>query len=91
MRRHTGALVRTWYEADERSKETRSIAEASVDQARKAIEKFITTAGQTAGSIEERGASMRVGEGYPRNGYRRKGVFRRREKRAEALAGRAGR
>jgi phasin len=42
-------------------KEMRSMAEASFDQARKAFEKFLTTAEQTAGSIEERGASMRAG------------------------------
>ena len=37
------------------------MAEASVDQARKAFEKFVATAQQTAGSIEERGASVRAG------------------------------
>ena len=42
-------------------KEMRSMAEAGVDQARKAFEKFLTTAEQTAGSIEERGASVRAG------------------------------
>jgi phasin len=42
-------------------KEMRSMAEASVDQARKAFEKFVSTAQQTAGSIEERGASVRAG------------------------------
>ncbi|HEY3677415.1 MAG TPA: phasin [Bradyrhizobium sp.] len=42
-------------------KEMRSMAEAGVDQARKAFEKFVTTAEQTAGSIEERGASVRAG------------------------------
>jgi phasin len=42
-------------------KEMRSMAEASFDQARKAFEKFLSTAEQTAGSIEERGASMRAG------------------------------
>jgi phasin len=42
-------------------KEMRSMAEASVDQARKAFEKFLATAQQTAGSIEERGASVRAG------------------------------
>jgi phasin len=39
----------------------RSMAEASVEQARKALEKFLSTAEQTAGSIEERGATMRAG------------------------------
>src|SRR3984885_5768147 len=42
-------------------KEMRSMAEASVDQARQAFEKFVATAQQTAGSIEERGASVRAG------------------------------
>ena len=37
------------------------MAEASVDQARKAFEKFVTSAQQTAGSMEERGASVRAG------------------------------
>jgi phasin len=41
--------------------EMRSMAEASVDQARQAFEKFVATAQQTAGSIEERGASVRAG------------------------------
>jgi phasin len=39
----------------------RSMAEASVDQARKAFEKFVSTAQATAGSIEERGATVRAG------------------------------
>lgn len=42
-------------------KEMRSMAEASFDQARKAFEKFLSTAQQTAGSIEQRGATMRAG------------------------------
>ena len=42
-------------------KEMRSVAEASFDQARKAFEKFVATAHETAGSIEERGASVRAG------------------------------
>jgi phasin len=42
-------------------KEMRSMAEASFDQARKAFEKFLATAQQTAGSIEERGATVRAG------------------------------
>ena len=42
-------------------KEMRSMAEASVEQARKALEKFLATAEQTAGSIEERGATVRAG------------------------------
>ena len=42
-------------------KEMRSMAEASFDQARKAFEKFVATAQQTAGSIEERSATVRTG------------------------------
>ena len=39
----------------------RSMAEASVDQARKAFEKFLADAQATAGSLEERGATVRAG------------------------------
>ena len=42
-------------------KEMRSMAEASFDQARKAFEKFVAGAQATAGSIEERGATVRAG------------------------------
>jgi phasin len=42
-------------------KEMRSMAETSFDQARKGFEKFLATAQQTAGSIEERGATVRAG------------------------------
>jgi phasin len=42
-------------------KEMRSMAEASISQARAAFEKFLSSAHQTAGSIEERGASARAG------------------------------
>lgn len=42
-------------------KEMRSMAEASFDQARKAFEKFVATAQATAGSMEERGATVRAG------------------------------
>ena len=42
-------------------KDMRSMAEASFDQARKAFEKFLTNAQQTAGSIEERGETVRAG------------------------------
>jgi len=41
--------------------EMRSMAETSFDQARKAFEKFLASAQQTAGSIEERGATVRAG------------------------------
>jgi phasin len=42
-------------------KEMRSIAEASFDQARKAFEKLLAGAQQTAGVIEERGETVRAG------------------------------
>jgi phasin len=42
-------------------KEMRAMAEASFDQARKAFEKFLSSAQATAGSIEERGATVRAG------------------------------
>lgn len=42
-------------------KEMRSMAEASFEQARQAFEKFVATAQQTAGSLEERGATVRAG------------------------------
>jgi phasin len=42
-------------------KEMRSAAEASFEQARKAFEKFVATAQATAGTIEERGATVRAG------------------------------
>jgi phasin len=42
-------------------KEMRSMAEVSFDQARKAFEKFLAGAQATAGSIEERGATVRAG------------------------------
>jgi len=42
-------------------KEMRSMAEASFEQARKTFEKFLASAQQAAGSIEERGTSVRAG------------------------------
>jgi phasin len=42
-------------------KEMRSMAEASFDQARKTFEKFLSSAQQTAGTIEEQGATVRAG------------------------------
>jgi phasin len=42
-------------------KEMRSMAEASFEQARKTFEKFLADAQATAGSLEERGESMRAG------------------------------
>jgi phasin len=41
--------------------EVRSMAEASFEQARQTFEKFLTSAQATAGTIEERGASVRAG------------------------------
>ena len=42
-------------------KEMRSMAEASFDQARQAFEKFLASAQQTAGALEERSATVRAG------------------------------
>ena len=42
-------------------KDMRSAAEASFEQARKAFEKFVATAQTTAGTIEERGATVASG------------------------------
>ena len=42
-------------------KEMRSMAEAGVDQARKAFEKFLAGAQQTADAIEHRGSTVRAG------------------------------
>ena len=42
-------------------KEMRSMAEASFDSARKAFDKFLAGAQATAGSFEERGATVRAG------------------------------
>ena len=42
-------------------KDMRSAAEASFEQAGKAFEKFVATAQATAGTIEERGATVRAG------------------------------
>lgn len=42
-------------------KEMRSMAEASVEQARKTLEKILANAQAAAGSMEERGATMRAG------------------------------
>jgi phasin len=41
-------------------KEMRSMAEANFNQARSAFEKFVATAQAAAGSIEERGATVRA-------------------------------
>jgi phasin len=42
-------------------KEMRSMAEASVEQTRKTFEKFLTSAQAAAGSLEERGDTVRAG------------------------------
>src|SRR3979490_1775330 len=42
-------------------KDMRSMAEASLNQARAAFAKFLAGAQQTAGTIEERGATVRAG------------------------------
>ena len=42
-------------------KEMRSMAEASVEQARKTFEKFVTAAQSTADTIEQRNATVRAG------------------------------
>ena len=42
-------------------KEMRSMAEASFEQARKTLEKFLASAEAAAGSIEERNATVRAG------------------------------
>src|SRR5436305_1615682 len=42
-------------------KEMRSIAQASFEQGRKAFEKFLANAQTAAGSIEERGETVRAG------------------------------
>jgi len=42
-------------------KEMRSMAEAGFEQTRSAFEKFLAGAEATAGSLEERGATMRAG------------------------------
>jgi phasin len=49
------------HERFEVPKEMRSMAEASFDQARKAFEKFLASAQATAGSLEERSATVRAG------------------------------
>ena len=42
-------------------KDMRAMAEASFDQARKGFEKFLASAQAAAGTIEERGATVRAG------------------------------
>ena len=42
-------------------KDMRAMAEASLNQARQTFDKFLTSAQATAGTIEERGATVRAG------------------------------
>ena len=58
-------------------KEMQAMAEASFDQARKAFEKFLSSAQATAGTIEERRATVRAGAkdiGAKAIGYAEKNV-----------------
>jgi phasin len=57
----SGTMSEDGRERFEIPKEMRSMAEASFDQARKTFEKFLSGAQATAGSIEERGESVRAG------------------------------
>ena len=57
----SGTMSENGHDRFEIPKEMRSMAEASFDQARKAFEKFLTGAQATAGSLEERGATVRAG------------------------------
>jgi phasin len=59
----TGGWIMSEEERDrfEIPKEMRSMAEASFEQARTAFEKFIASAQATAGSLEERSATVRAG------------------------------
>jgi phasin len=57
----SGTMSEDGRERFEIPKEMRSMAEASFDQARQTFEKFLSGAQATAGSIEERGASVRAG------------------------------
>lgn len=47
--------------AFEITKEVRSMAEAGFEQARRTFEKFLASAHETAGTLEERGATVRAG------------------------------
>jgi phasin len=51
----------TGHDRFEISKDMRSMAEASLEQARKTFEKMLAGAQATAGSLEERGATVRAG------------------------------
>ncbi len=49
------------HERFEMPKDVRSMAEASFEQARRTFERFLENAQATAGSMEERGATVRAG------------------------------
>jgi phasin len=51
----------TGHDRFEIPKDMRSMAEASLEQARKTLEKMLAGAQATAGSLEERGATVRAG------------------------------
>jgi phasin len=53
-------LPSAYYGDFENPKELQAMAEASVDQARKAFERFLAGTQQTAGSMDERGATVRA-------------------------------
>jgi|SRR5882672_10924796 phasin len=61
MRNRSATMSEEGRDRFEIPKEMRSMAEASFDQARKAFEKFLSGAQTTAGSIEERSATVRAG------------------------------
>jgi phasin len=58
------ATAKEWTMSDDRfeiPKDMRAMAEASFDQARQTFDKFVASAQATAGTIEERGATVRAG------------------------------
>src|SRR5271169_1590863 len=57
----SGTMNEEVHDRFEIPKEMRSMAEASFGQARQAFEKFLAGAEAAAGSIEERGATVRAG------------------------------
>src|SRR5258708_21985294 len=60
-RKRSGTMSDEGRDRFEIPKDMRSMAEASFEQARKAFDKFLATAQQTAGSLEEGGATVRAG------------------------------
>jgi phasin len=61
LRNRSGTMSEEGRDRFEIPKEMRSMAEASFEQARKTFEKFVESAQATAGTIEERGATVRAG------------------------------